>query len=164
MSRYGNSKKSRFLTNLPELLLESKDCDIRRRSKFNFSYFDESQEPGGKLTEMSKEDLRKLFQKMKEFTRETLKEWKTRRIGSGRNKVLEVYGNFPNNSDFFHPKHVPADVHWARFRLDQMTRLVGFVIPEGMCSSISRDNDYLFDSNSFYVVFLDLNHRFYKIS
>lgn len=77
------------------------------------------------------------------------------KIGSG-NHVLEVYGAFPRRSEFKHPHHVPSDVDWARFHLDGKKRLIGFTIPKDLCSIHQR-----FDGNTFYVVFLDLEHKFY---
>lgn len=108
------------------------------------------------------EHLQKFMQKIIEFSKEPLHYWKNQRIGSGKNNVLELYNTFPLNSDFHHPKHVPIDVSWARFRLDSKTRLVGFVVPISFCSQMS--SDYFLDGNTFYIVFLDLNHKFYKIN
>ena len=77
-------------------------------------------------------------------------------------KVLEIYGSFPKNSDFKHPKHVPHDGLWARFRLDNMTRLIGFMIPQDVDGKFDKDEGYRFDVNTFYVVFYDPGHCFYK--
>ena len=41
-------------------------------------------------------------------------------------------------------------------------RLIGFVIPEDFNHQEQNGSGYLFDSNTFYVTFLDENHKFYK--
>ena len=69
--------------------------------------------------------------------------------------VLEIYDRFPIRSDFYHPKSVPFDVEWARFRLEGDMRLIGFVIPNQIALEKGLPN------NVFYIVFLDKDHRFY---
>lgn len=83
-------------------------------------------------------------------------------MGGGGLKVLEYYGDFPDNSDFKHPKHVPADAHWARFRLGNKVRLVGFVISKDALKNMPEEEQEKFCHNTFYVVFLDKDHKFYK--
>ena len=154
-------KKQAYLSSLPQ------DCiatsDIHTRCKFNFSYFDTNQ-VGQNFIDWNdvsgNSKLNKLMEKMKEFTRQPLSYWRNLKIGKGkqggkgkRQHCLEVYGDFPNNSAFKHPAHVPDDVHWARFRMDCGTRLVGFILPES--------EDQKNDTNTFYLVFLDENHQFY---
>ena len=77
------------------------------------------------------------------------------RVGGGSLKVLEIYGSFPKKSDFTHPKHVPIDVNWARFRLESDMRLIGFLIPP------NTDGISMAAVNTFFIVFLDQGHRFY---
>jgi hypothetical protein len=55
-----------------------------------------------------------------------------------------IYGNFPPQTDFVHPKHIPEDAKWARFHIDGSHILAGHVI-----------------RNVFYAVFLDSKHRFW---
>lgn len=91
--------------------------------------------------------------------------WNNERVGKGNLKVLEYYQTFPKNSDFKHPPYIPHDACWARFRLGSRVRLIGFVIPETVSGQIYLDEkkrEYKFDGNTFYVVFLDKNHVFYK--
>jgi len=76
------------------------------------------------------------------------------KIGKGKQHVLEKYGAFSRISAFSHPKHVPHQASWARFRLESSVRLIGFMIPEDYSSK--------FDRNTFYIVFLDKNHTFYN--
>ena len=72
-------------------------------------------------------------------------------------KILEIYGEFPRNTDFKYPKHVPNGVRWARFRMESAMRLVGFFVSEDSAENQSLSTDV------FYIVFLDKDHRFYKM-
>ncbi len=159
-------KKEQFLSTIPQDSLSN--CDILSRSKFNFSYLDINP-PGQNFIDWNNAEgnskLVKLMGKLKEFTRQSLKHWENEKIGKGkrggrgkRQSCLEVYKEFPKNSDFVHPPYVPEDVWWARFRIDNDTRLVGFVVPDNLDKTIKDSFDY----NTFYVVFLDENHKFYK--
>lgn len=161
-----SERKESFLSTIPKDSLST--SDILTRSKFNFSYFDRNP-PGQDFidwnTSAGDSKIVKLMGKLKEFSRQPLRYWENQKIGKGksggrgkRQSCLEVYKNFPINSDFTHPAHVPEDVWWARFRLDNDTRLIGFVIP----TSIECDKDIDYDRNTFYVVFLDEMHKFYK--
>jgi hypothetical protein len=62
-------------------------------------------------------------------------------------KKFTVYGDFPpkNKTDFYHPKHVPTDAKWARIHVNGLQIIAGHVF-----------------KNTFYVVFLDKEHKFYK--
>ncbi|WP_336769351.1 hypothetical protein [Pantoea endophytica] len=157
--KFGSDRKINFLNRLPVVSLDS--GDITERCKFNFSYFDNTQEAGQDYSAWSHEELLKLFDKFKNYTNSSLDYWRHQRTGGGGLKVFEVYGDFPKRSDFSHPKHVPHDVQWARFRLENMVRLVGFIIPRGMECRKDIVLKEAFDSNTFYVVFLDRNHKFY---
>jgi hypothetical protein len=92
---------------------------------------------------------------LKHYSANTIAYWKNQRIGGGGLKVLEVYGTFPSRSDFAHPKHVPLDIQWSRFRLESDMRLIGFLLPD----QIAKEKNL--PRNVFYIVFLDQNHRFY---
>ena len=59
-------------------------------------------------------------------------------------QFIKVYDNFPVNSDFIHPKYVPAGVKWSTIRIKGKERIVGYL-----------------EENIFYVVFLDKDHRFW---
>lgn len=163
-------KQQSFLSSLPQSSIQ--DSNLVRRCKFNFSYIDTSQEAGQSFSEWNDSDgdskLTKLLEKIKQYTQEPLDYWKNQKIGKGkkggsgkRQNCLEVYGEFPENSDFVHPRHVPEDVLWARFRIDSATRLVGFVIPDNL-SGVEAKDGLRYDNNTFYVVFFDANHAFYK--
>ena len=168
MTRFNNTKKDRFLASRSQSSIET--SDIEKRCKFNFSYFDPSQAAGQALDDWAVEaggvSLNGLFQKIKDYTHEPLMYWCNERVGKGGLTVLAYYNEFPKKSDFKHPPHVPHDVTWARFRLGSKVRLVGFVLPEDVCRAKSKVTNegsfYPYDSNTFYVVFLDKNHRFYQ--
>lgn len=153
------SRKARFLSNISIASIESADDDLTRRSKFNFSFF-QGTPPGQDFGEWTHQNLVSLFEKLKEYSREPLLTW-TKRPAGKSGSVLAIYGDFPRHSGFTLPKHVPHQAQWARFRLDWSSRLVGFVLPkefDGNCHS----NGHRYDCNTFYVVFLDEDHQFYK--
>jgi hypothetical protein len=162
-SEFKNSKKERFLKEIPDISLETQPLDsaIYQRCKFNFSYFIEQGSIGKNFNDLSKEQLSDLLDKLKHYSRQPLMHWKCETIGKGNGHVLEVYDKFPNHSKFKHPKHIPYDVLWARFRLESDARLVGFVIPDSLHDTMEAKATFRFDKNTFYVVFLDPNHQFY---
>lgn len=160
MSKFSNKKKEGFLRNLPEWATE--DTQIPKKMKFNFSFFDGNQEPGQDFSELTKSDVLKVIDKLKNFSGNDVSYWRNQRCGGGGLKMFAEYGSFPKNSDFNHPRHVPHDVMWARFRLEAKFRLIGFLVPSELHDKACSDSGYCFDRNTFYVVFLDKQHRFYK--
>jgi len=59
-------------------------------------------------------------------------------------QIIKIYDNFPAESDFKYPKHVPEGVNWGTIRIKGKERIAGYV-----------------EDNVFYVVFLDEDHRFW---
>lgn len=116
MSKFGSSKKARFLEQIPTASIDSQECPLTRRCKFNFAYFDK-QDSSQDFSEWSADELLSLLAKLKEFSRESLDYWRSRPLGKS-GTVLAIYGAFPVTSDMRHPKHVPHEVQWGRFRLD----------------------------------------------
>jgi hypothetical protein len=162
MSKYRNRRKQKFLSALSELpSLEDLNNDLTKRCKFNFSYFDPSQEAGQKFKEWTHKQLYDLLGKIKEYTTKPLDYWKQERVGSGGLKILEIYGGFPPKSKFIHPKYVPHQAQWGRFRLGSKIRLVGFTIPTDLHNTPHKKTGEFFDKNTFYVVFFDRDHMFY---
>ncbi len=129
--------------------------------KFNFSYFDPNQDAGQNFREWNHKQLYELLEKIKEYTTKPLDYWRSQRAGKSGLKVLAIYGKFPPKSDFTHPKHIPHQAQWGRFRLGSKLRLVGFTIPTELHKSLHKKTGEFFDKNIFYVVFLDRDHRFY---
>ncbi|EMC1042087.1 TPA: hypothetical protein SMF68_000328 [Serratia marcescens] len=156
---FGNKSKNKFLRALPDTTIES--CGLAKRCKFNFSFFDANQEVGQDFSDWTHDEILKLIDKMKHYTSETLEYWRNSRCGAGGLTIYENYKSFPARSDFIHPKHIPHDVEWARFRLENMVRLIGFVIPSNLHQKVDEKTGHCYDSNTFYVVFLDRAHRFY---
>ncbi|MFA5514213.1 MAG: hypothetical protein WDA17_04760 [Sphaerochaetaceae bacterium] len=156
MSKAKNSRKERFLKSFAQSSLEDVFFEISNRCKFNFSYFDANQEYATDIEKLDEKSLQGFFSKLKLYSKHPLSYWQQQCIGSHKNHVLEIYGAFPKNSGFKYPKHVPSDVDWARFRLDGKKRLVGFTIPKDFCIGDATLND-----STFYIVFLDLSHKFY---
>ena len=167
MSRKDFSKSrlsSKFVESLPEVIIETSKINVK--CKFNLSYLDDDQPAGQKFFRWSHDtgisSLTNLLTKLKEYTYQPLNYWKNERAGGGGLKVLEYYGDFPKKSDFSHPRHVPSDAHWARFRLGNKVRLIGFVISKDSIKHLTEDEQQKYDHNTFYVVFLDKEHKFYK--
>ena len=158
-----NRNKTRFIDSRPQDDVES--SDIAQRCKFNFSYFTDDQDVAQSFSDWNAEGgvcaLDEVLSKIKDYTREPLSYWKNERVGAGGLRVFDVYGDFPKKSEFEHPKHVPHDVKWARFRLAAKVRLIGFVVPEEY--NFQQSNKHSFCSNTFYVVFLDKDHEFYLV-
>jgi hypothetical protein len=161
VGKFSNSRKKKFIEDLPSTGITS--TDIISRCKFNFSFLDSSQEYGSSFSELSNDELILLIDKIKLYSRDSLRYWQNNRVGGGGHKVLEVYGAFPKSSEFKFPKSVPHDVLWARFRMDGAGRLVGFLIPAEFSRVVSADREFFYDTNTFYVVFIDLEHKFYKL-
>ncbi|MEN8256573.1 MAG: hypothetical protein ABFS09_01795 [Thermodesulfobacteriota bacterium] len=160
--KFKNAKADAFLAGLAELSsIEDDDNDLTIRCKFNFSYFVHSQPAGQNFNEWTHKQLSELFAKLKDYTAKPLDYWLHERIGGGGLKVLAIYGEFPAKSSFTRPSHVPHQAEWGRFRLGSKIRLVGFKIPSSQHMKTHPKTGNFFDKNTFYVVFLDREHKFY---
>lgn len=157
--KFSNSKKDKFLVELPDTSFENKG--LPKLCKFNFSYFDATQDAGQNFCEWDHNSLIKLLEKLKNYSKENLEYWRHSRCGAGSLTIFENYKNFPKKSHFKHPKHVPNDVEWVRFRLEQKVRLIGFVLPKDFENKVDTSCSLKYDANTFYVVFLDQEHKFY---
>lgn len=165
MSEYKNSRKDALFLRLPTTSIESKEDNITEKCKFNFHYMDFSQRAGQNFQDWENDNQpAKLLNKLKYYCEKPLKHWTYQKIGSGakRGNILEIYGKFPNESDFTHPKHVPHEALWARFRLEWDARLIGFVIPNEYNGRRHDLTNQYYDCNTFYIVFLDKEHKFCK--
>ncbi len=151
--KHDNKKKQSRLERFPDDSIETSYKTIQGLLSFNFKYIDESQ--GQKFSELTDEQKSKLFEKLRWYSRETRQHWENERIGNASNRVLAVYGDFPKKSEFYHPKWIPADVRWARFRLEGDMRLIGFVIDRSDAQKFNLHDDV------FYAVFIDPDHKFY---
>ena len=154
MSKFKNTKKKDFLDSLKLPSLNDSNNDLTTRCKFNFSYFDSSQNAGQKFSEWSHKQLYDLLGKLKNFTTNSLDYWRQKRAGKGGLKILEIYRSFPLKSEFDRPKYIPHQVQWSRFRLGHKIRLAGFTIPPEIHKTPHIKTGEYFDKNTFYVVFL----------
>lgn len=166
-NKFGNTAKESYLKSFSNIVLSSDSCDIAVRLKFNFSYLDESQEKNGfvSFSQLTKVQAEKLLNKLKEFSRNSRQDLENMYVGSGKHRysLLAVYKDWPKETDAERPKYIPQDVDWARFRLESDFRLCGFFIPKRLDGEEDSRFKVYFDSNTFYVVFIDPNHRFYKM-
>jgi hypothetical protein len=154
MKKFQNSQSQKFLNALARPSLDDITDTLTIRCKFNFSYFS-LQEAGQDFCDWSPDQLHKLFEKLKAYSQNSLDYWRSE-------GVLVVYGEFPKKSDFTHPKFIPHQASWARFRLESAVRLVGFIVPEEFGGRTHSETKQLYDRNTFYVTFLDKNHKFWK--
>lgn len=155
MSKFRNKRKDKFLNALSELpSLDDLNNDLTTRCKFNFSYFDHSQNAGQKFSDWTDKQLHDLLGKIKDYTAKPLDYWR-------HEKVLVIYGRFPPKSEFVHPKHIPHQAQWGRFRLGSKLRLPGFTVPSEFHKTLHNKTGEFFDKNTFYVVFFDRDHKFY---
>ena len=151
--KHSNLKKDSRLRSFPKDSIETSIEQIKGLLSFSFKYLDSTQ--GQKFSELSSEQFEKLVEKLRWYSNESRYHWESERIGNKTGRVLTVYNEFPRKTEFRHPAHVPADVKWSRFRLEGDMRLIGFVIDK---SDVERFN---LNPDVFYVVFLDLYHKFY---
>jgi hypothetical protein len=166
MKKFSNKQKKTFLESIPEVSIENKTDRLTKLCKFNFHYMDFSQPAGQDFKNWSEEDLLiKLMEKLKNYCGQPLQYWKTQKQYASKTKkahhVLEIYDDFPRHGHFTHPKPVPHDVKWGRFRMGNKVRLIGFIIPPKLHGQEHPGTKQIFDCNTFYVVFLDKDHRFY---
>lgn len=153
-----NKRKEAFIASIPKTEVES--CGLIKFIKFNFKFFDTNQEPGSSFDDLSEEEAKKLLKKLVSYSCKSLNEWSLESAGGNGLKMYARYNDFPKNSDFKHPDHVPHDALWGRFRLGNKYRIIGFVIPDHL-NGQGKDSFY-FEKNTFYIVFIDKDHRFYK--
>lgn len=107
--------------------------------KISFQYFDSTQEPASSFQDWEKE-------KMLSKAMDTLKNYCSRPLREQIGDNFTIYNSFPSKDKtrFFHPSHVPEDAHWARIHVNGKHIIVGHVV-----------------NDTFYVVFLDSEHKFY---
>lgn len=162
--KFGNSKANQFLKGFENLeSLDADDCNLSKRCKFNFSYFNKNQDVCGELSDWDKETICDFFMKLVDYSGKSLSELQMIGLGKNRYSLLSLYDSYPKNSLFIQPKIVPHQVRWGRFRLDQNKRLIGFVIPDEYHGQRHDVTGMLYDKNTFYVVFIDNSHSFYPL-
>jgi len=160
--KHNNKAQSRLASIETTASLDAKTDKITERCKFNFHYFHHQEGISQNFEEWDKNELTKLLNKLNNYSEKSLDAWSKTPIGGKSFNVLEIYDYFPDKTDFSEPKHIPVEVKWARFRLEQKVRLIGFVIPKSYEGELHFETNSLFDTNTFYIVYLDRDHLFWK--
>lgn len=110
---------------------------------FSLKDFDKSQIPPGQSYAdwESKGYLSYLMKKLEYISQKNM-------VEATQEGYIKIYGQFPPRSDFRHPPHIVPDVKWAVIMKlkGQKGRVAGHII-----------------GNVFYIVFLDIDHLFYKM-
>lgn len=160
MSKFDNSQRGKLFESINTTSLDDRNNNLSERCKFNFSYFCV---PDGKtgFEVWTHQNLLDFFDKLKEYCKKPLLDWRRERIGGSGRNVLEIYGDFPRKSNYSLPLHVPHQAQWGRFRLTSTNRLCGFVIPNEYNGLLHENKNHRFDCNTFYIVFIDDKHEFY---
>lgn len=151
-----NFTKQSFLNsieNLEELTFE----DAKNTITLSFKYFCVNQRPQAQVfSDWSPKMQLELLQKLAEYTKCSRLYWKNQKINGL--SLLAEYGDFPINSDLKIPSNIPnsKELIWSRFRLMQKVRVCGFFVTDDIAKEFSLS------TNTFYIVFLDKDHLFYK--
>ena len=154
--KFVNTRKNISLQELDVTSLDDEKSDLTIRSQVNFSYFEHTQTAGQNFSDLSKAELDKLLNALHEFSRKSLDYWEN------QGTRFVIYDKFPLVTEFKHPKHVPHQACWGRFRLGSKFRLVGFRVPASLHGIPHDKTKELYDKNTFYIVFIDKYHLFWK--
>lgn len=139
-NKFASQKKA---NSRKENIREERQVDgIAPKVVFSFKDIDKNQIPPGQSFEDWAKNglLHYLLEKLEYISQKTMAE----AIQEG---YIKVYDQFPPRSDFRHPVYIAPDVKWAVIMniKGQKGRVAGHII-----------------NNVFYIVFLDMNHNFYK--
>jgi len=116
--------------------LELKSGKPKRLIVFSLKDFDINQ--GQKFDEWETDSiLSNLLTRLRQISSYTIEE-------AIRQQVVKAYDNFPEKSDFYHPKHIPEGVRWGTISIKGKERIAGYI-----------------EENIFHIVFLDKDHRFW---
>lgn len=122
---------------------EKKVKDLPALMLFSFKDYDSIQcPPGQTFKEWEKDGLLSSFMvKLVDLSQKS-------RMEAAQQDMITNYGAFPNQSDFKVPKHIDGEVSWAVIKDigGQKHRVAGYIV-----------------DNVFYIVFLDKEHKFYKM-
>jgi hypothetical protein len=117
------------------LLGKSGNEPAHKEISFSFRDFDHTQ--GQTFFLWEKESLLgKMLDKLKEYSKKSIPE--------ARKANFTVYGSFPANSAFKHPKYITDDAVWASMHIQGKECIAGHLV-----------------GNIFYIVFLDKEHQFW---
>ncbi|MCI5222564.1 MAG: hypothetical protein D3924_07825 [Candidatus Electrothrix sp. AR4] len=109
---------------------------------FSFKDLDETQPKNNpqSLTSWNEDNLLKIFiKRLRELSKLTRDE-------AIKQQQIKIYGDFPINTDYYHPKHVDDNVTWSVIKAvgGQKGVIAGYIV-----------------ESTFFIVFLDQNHRFW---
>jgi len=140
MSRTNRSKKK--FSRKEEVREERKVSSIRELLTFSFKDLDETQPNNLPQTIKSWADdkiLECLFERLRNLSKLTRDE-------AEKQQQVKIYGDFPLKTDFFHPRYIDQNVAWGVIKAvgGQKRTVAGYIV-----------------ENTFYVVFLDKDHRFW---
>ena len=152
--KYKNSRKMIALKDFDRVSLDDPNSKLTERCKFNFSYFDSSQQAGQAFSDLTKDQLVNLLEKLKEFSKDS-------RLQLEGCQKFKNYKDFPLKTEFKHPSHIPHQAYWGAFRLGGKFRLVGFTVSPDYHGKEHPVTKQKYDKNTFYIVFIDLNHLFW---
>ncbi|HAS8462003.1 TPA: hypothetical protein I7761_01165 [Vibrio vulnificus] len=154
--KFRNSQQVNFFASVSKASIEDSKDKLATKCKFNFAYFDSSTQD---FSAWDYNQLIKLLNKIKDFSRESLKHWSE--VPSKSGEIFKVYLKYPGHSKFTKPASIPHQAQWRAFRIEAKVRLIGFVIPDSFNHQEQNCSGYRFCTNTFYVVFLDKDHEFY---
>jgi len=142
MAKRGDRKRDKPYSRKENVREERKKSSTKDLLTFSFKDLDETQpkkSPQSINLWSQKFILEDLFNRLKDLSKLTRDE-------AEKQQQITIYGDFPSKTDFFHPKHVDQNVAWAVIKAvgGQQGRVAGYIV-----------------ENTFYIVFLDKEHRFY---
>jgi hypothetical protein len=132
--------KSRAKSTYQRKSKEIDDFTLQRERYVVFSLKDFDRNQGQSFKEWEQKELIALvFDKLSGLCQMTMSQ-------AIHQQMIKVYPkvDFPPNSNFTHPRHVPEKVTWASIHIQGKECVIGYV-----------------DENIFYIVFLDENHEFW---
>lgn len=138
-----NKKRDKFKEqNIPTRELKGVELKKGKREPLivlSFKDFDRNQ--GQSFEEWEEDKLLSLaINRLREVCQLTVAQATNQQIIKPYTKV-----DFPPNSDFEHPKHIPLGITWCSMHIQGKECVIGY-----------------FEENIFYLVFLDKDHQFWK--
>lgn len=123
----------------PKILVADTPDSVKKlglEENMAFSFIHMSQDQGASFEQWEEQGmLVKAMARLREYSHKKV---------SQADSTYTIYGDFPPNTKFYHPKNVPPDANWARIHVDGKHIIAGHVL-----------------KNVFYVVFLDSDHSFW---
>lgn len=137
-----NHNKLKNQSHKPESLLKGQslnnDCLSKYEKNFRFSFEFLDRNQGQSLKEwVQKGYLLKMNETLMEYCKEPIR----KKLGD----KFKEYGEFPKKSGFVPPSYIEDDVNWSALHITGKVVLGGFIY-----------------NNTFFVVFLDGEHQFWK--